>query len=309
MSFEHFMELLLPPILFPRKREHAVDRIEPAFISTIGSIEKNDDTLFVIGNGPSLYHSMEDDWNEIADHDCVAVNNFCEAEYYSKLKPTLYLLADPAYFGHIETCCDRLKKKINSFIDTIIEHTRWDMNLVLPSVAIGCELVDRIQQNNSFVHFYYYNVQNTIDEQSSTNKYELWDKNLIAPPAQTCLNTALWLGVFLRYQNIYLIGADTSWIELLRIDQESNALYTIDSHFYGREKIQLYSDKEGKVPRELHDELRNISEALRLYWELKEYAAFAGVNVYNASEYSLIDAFERKKLKVIQHEKNKIYLP
>ena len=81
----------------------------------------------------------------------------------------------------------------------------------------------------------------------------------------------------------------------MHVDQETNELYTIDSHFYGEKKVVLYADNEGKVPQKLHDELNCISRALSAYWDLKGYADYAGVKVFNASKYSLIDAFERKK--------------
>ena len=100
----------------------------------------------------------------------------------------------------------------------------------------------------------------------------------------------------MRYKEIYLIGADTTWIELLHVDQNTNDVYTIDTHFYGKKKMPLYKDSAGKIPVKLHEELYFNLNALKLYWELKDYADYAGVRVYNASEYSLIDAFERRKL-------------
>ena len=99
-----------------------------------------------------------------------------------------------------------------------------------------------------------------------------------------------------NYSNIYIFGADTTWIEKIKVDQETNNIYTIDKHFYGETKRLLYKDTEWKIPIKLHEELRSIAIALENYWELKEYSLYNNVKIFNASEYSLIDAFDRRKI-------------
>ena len=130
---------------------------------------------------------------------------------------------------------------------------------------------------------------------SLESKFKAWDENLIAPPNQTVLNTCVWLGVFLRYKEIFLIGADSTFMQDIRVDQETNLLYLIDSHFYGEIKRPIYTDADGTIPQKLHVELNSISVMLSNYWDLKYYADYAGVKIYNASKYSLIDAYERRK--------------
>ena len=268
--------------------------VSKEFVSTIGNITPTCDKLVVIGNGPSLNDSIKEQKNAIIANDCVVVNQFCKTDYYTELKPKYYLLADPAYFGTIDNYTNRLKNIVLDFIESIVNKTTWDINLIVPSFARDSEFINAVKKNH-YIHVYFYNNINAYVANSSQMKYDAWDHNLIAPPAQTCLNTCVWLGIFLRYKKIYLIGADTTWIELLHVDQETNEVYTIDSHFYGTKRVTLYSDEEGTPPQKLHDELNCISRALSQYWELKYYSDYAGVKVFNASKYSLIDAFERKK--------------
>lgn len=293
VSIKYLIKLFLPPIIIKLKnlifvRQQTIMKLT----SSIGEVQINGVTLVVIGNGPSLLQSLKENEQILMQKDSLVVNHFCETEYYAQIKPKYYLLADPAYWGDLETYADWLKTKITRFIETFIAQTSWDINLIIPSSAYQSQFVDEVSKN-PYIHIYYYNIDNCLSAQLS--KYELWDSNLIAPPAQTVLNTAVWLGIFLRYKNIYMIGADTTWIENLHVDQETNEVYTIDSHFYGEKKIPLYADVEGKIPQKLHDELNCISRALSQYWDLKGYADYAGVKVFNASKYSLIDAFERKK--------------
>ena len=110
------------------------------------------------------------------------------------------------------------------------------------------------------------------------------------------LNTAVHLGIKLRYSKIYLLGADTSWHENYELDQKTNVLYSIDTHFYGKRKLPLYLDSEETLPSKLHLELSMVAKALGSYWTLLEYSKYAHVNIYNASEYSWIDAFPRSTI-------------
>lgn len=291
MNIKELVELFIPPIFVKLWRRLFFTK-PVGGLSTICNITRNRENLIVIGNGPSLLDSLNE--LNLGDKECVAVNHFCETDYFVAVKPKYYLIADPAYWGDIDDYADWLKTKILRFIDFFVNKTTWDINLIVPSVAMGSEFLNRIKENR-FIHVFFYNTTNVVSPTSLQEKYEAWDKNLISPPAQTCLNTCVWLGIFLRYKKIYLIGADTTWIELLHVDQETNEVYTIDSHFYGKKKVPLYADVEGKIPQKLHDELNCISGALSQYWELKKYADYAGVKVYNASKYSLIDAYERKK--------------
>lgn len=298
MSVKTFLKLFIPPI-FIKIVTKSINfflsfKITINSKSNINSVIKNNNNLIVIGNGPSLNESMKKYEKCFSKYDCIAVNHFCETEYYQIIKPKYYLIADPAFYGNIDTYAEWLKEKINNFISEFINNTKWDINIILPTSAIDSQFIQKLK-HNKFIHPYYYNYKDLI-KYKDDKKFYFWDKNLISVPAQTCLNTCIWLGIFLRYDNIYLIGADTSWIELLHVDQKNNTVYTIDSHFYGKKRRQLFKDKEGKNPVKLHEELYSILKAFEYYWELKNYADYAGVNIYNASEYSLIDAYERKEI-------------
>lgn len=295
MKFKTFIKLFIPPIILSIKKYITTSKsIKADFYSTINQLEKKSDSLLIFGNGPSLSKSLELYSDKINRYDCIVVNHFCETEYYEKVKPIYYLLADPVFFFNIDSYSEEIKNRTKKCINALIENTKWDISLIIPSYANNSEFVNYMKKN-SYIHLYYYNHTDLI-ENYEKNKFKLWDKNLISIPAQTCLNSCLWLGIFLRYKECYLIGADSNWIEQLCVDQRTNEIYTLDQHFYGETKRILYEDTEGKIPAKLYKELDSNSNAFKLYWELKEYADYAGVKVYNASEYSLIDAFERKKL-------------
>ena len=296
MTVKSFVKLFVPPIIFKIKSRLSLRKKNAGapFVSTVGDVKKNAGALVVIGNGPSLKDTLEKNMDKLKSYDCMVVNHFCETDYYKELKPKYYLLADPAFFGKIDTYAEWLQEKIRKFIDVFVKSTNWDVDLIVPSCAANSEFIN-LCEGNKYVHVFYYNYFDTRSYNES-ERFALWDKNLLSVPSQTCLNTCLWLGIFLRYKEVYLVGADTSWMELLHVDQETNEVYAIDSHFYGARKKVVYKDLDDKTPSKLYEQLDSISNVFKLYWELKSYADYAGVKVYNASEYSLIDAFERKKL-------------
>ena len=299
MTLYEIVYLLTPPIIMNglRKLIHYISKLHKKNPSTLDQIIKTKEKMLIIGNGPSLKQTLEHNIDKFKDFDCIVVNHFCETKYYSQIKPNFYILADPAFFGNIDTYAGWLKTKINSFINSLVVNTKWDVNLIIPSIAINSIFLSKISKS-SYIHPFIYNNNNLVDynESNKDEKFRLWDKNIIAPPAQNCLNTSIWLSILLKYKEIFIIGADSNWPQLLMVDQETNEVYMNDIHFYGQKKIPVYKDTEGRIPIKLHEELFCEVNAFKSYWELKEYADYIGIKVFNASEYSLIDAFERKKL-------------
>lgn len=270
--------------------------------STISQFKKKQDRLFILGNGPSLNKSIEKYSKILCRSECIAVNHFCETQYFEELKPSIYVIADPnCHVTDINDLSEYYRNILIKMVSALKTKTKWNLRIIIPDFGKNGFLYQSLKTTPN-ISFFFYNTFNFsfFNEAYGFSILEKkiiknWDKNLVSLPAQTVLNTSLSLGIYWRYKEIYLMGADTSWIELLRVDQENNMLYTEDVHFYGIIKRPLYADTNGKIPEKMHRELRSISNAFYLYWQLKKYADSVGVNVYNASEYSLIDAFPRKK--------------
>ena len=117
MTVKSFIKLFVPPLFI--KIVQLVYKVlskRKTMVSTIVKINKEQDSLIVIGNGPSLKITFEKYRDRITSHDCIVVNHFCETEYYKKLEPKYYLIADPAYFGNIDTYAEWMRRKIQKFI-------------------------------------------------------------------------------------------------------------------------------------------------------------------------------------------------
>lgn len=260
----------------------------------ISEIKKQNKSLIVLGNGPSLKKSYENYSNKFSNYDKIAVNFFMNTDYFGEIQPNLYLLVDPAFFSKFEDLSDLLQEKIILAVRNLNEKVDWDINFIIPITGKNSDFYKSVK--NDRISFYYYNTFEKRIFYNKNKQFNLFDKNLISPPQQTVLNTAVYLGIYLKYQDVYIIGADSNWIEEIRVDQENNTLYCEDRHFYGTEKRLIVTDPNGKIPGRLDYELYSNAKAFESYRLLKEYSDYAEVNVYNASEYSLIDAFDRKKI-------------
>lgn len=291
MNVKDFVQLLVPPIYYKVKK-----RIFPPqqpVVNPLPKVEHKGDRMIIIGNGPSLNKSMELYGEEIKHSDSIMVNFAAQAELFSVIKPSIYLLVDPAWFNQQ----NHIIESINACIKTIVKKTNWSMTIVMPHSAKGSIVIEPFKTNRNLQLQFFEDCHNMPPNMT---QYEAWDKNMVCPPGQTVLNTAVWLSIYLGYKETYLIGADTSFLADLKVDQETNGLYTVDTHFYNNKSVygDFYDEKKNRRPinSRLHEELFSIGTALRDYWDMREYADWKGVKVYNASEYSWIDAFERKKL-------------
>lgn len=296
MRVRDVVKLFIPPVFLKIRQRLVENQVELAD-SPLPQIEHHSDKMIIIGNGPSLNDSVTKYKDEILSNDRIAVNFFASSELYEVLKPNIYVFADPAFFY----VPDNQKDSIESLINKIITKTNWDMQMIIPLSAQKAPLVNLLKQVKNIKIDFYINEYRNIGNMS---KFEVWDKNVIGPPAQNVLNVALYLSLFWGYKETYLIGADSSFLEDLRVDQETNELYTIDTHFYNNKSVhtdkKFYDQKNRGRSRKdwkLHDLIYAHGRMFEYYSDLKEYADYKGLKVYNASEYSWINVFERKKLR------------
>lgn len=295
-TIKRIVKLFLPPILLEiwKNIKHGNCSSDVSLQQgTLPQLEHHSDNVIIMGNGPSLNESIFKYKNEILKNDRIAVNYFASSIYYEQLKPNIYVFADPAFFD----IPNSLKESIESLLGDILQKTVWNMRVVVPSSARDSAFISKLKSNKNITVDYYLNYYQDI---GSMSKFEAWDKNLIPPPAQTVLNVALFLSLYWNYKESYLIGADSSFFEDLRVDQKTNELLSKDTHFYNNHQVDSGIDsKRSRLMSgwTLHDLIYAYGRMFEYYSDLKEYADYKGLKVYNASEYSWINVFERRKLR------------
>lgn len=290
MSLKDKIRLFVPPIyykvkkrLFPKKQpnHHPLPKVEH---------EKN--RMVVIGTGPSLNKTMKLYGERLKDYDCLMVNFSARTSVFELIKPKYYIMADPGFITE-----DSIRESINGLVSDLCCKTTWSMFVILPDSLKswdGCAKLAEVEN----INLLFYN--NHCANVPSGKLFEAWDKNSIAPPAQTVLNTAIWLSIYLGYVETYLVGADTSFIKDIYVGQKDNILYTIDTHFYDNQAVCPDEIEPERGGRKFGMNMEQILDAVHImfqsYYQLQKYAEWKGVKIFNASEYSMIDCFERKKI-------------
>lgn len=284
-----------PPIIMQRLEKMRNRRLKfPP--SPIPVFPDRADKMILIGNGPSLSKSVELYKDEILRYDRLAVNFFALSDLYEVLRPNYYLFVDPAFFE----IPDNQRDTIHRLIDVIVTKTSWHLRLCAPLGVENTPLVNALKKNSNIEFVYYFGGERNIGELSI---YEAWDRNLICPPNRNSLNVGLYLALYWGYTETFFIGLDMSSLEDIRIDQETNELFSIDTHFYNNKKV--YSDKKlfdtnrGRIRSDwkLHEYIYAFGKMFENFYDLNMYAQYKGLKVYNASEYSWVNCFERRKLR------------
>lgn len=239
--------------------------------------------LVVLGNGPALKKNLAEDMDWLSEADTLAVNFFANAPEFRQLKPKYYVLADPHFFDKALTDPNvaKLIENLNS-ID-------FPMTLYIPSSA-------RYQRTlftnpNLAVGMFAFNAV----EGFGWLERMAFRRNLGMPRPRNVLIPSIMLGIWLGYKEIYLLGADHSWLQTLRVN-DRNEVVSVQPHFYKEDEKEEQRVRQEYVRHPLHSVLESMMIAFRSYHRIQDYASRSGVRVLNATPGSMIDAFPRAAL-------------
>lgn len=252
----------------------------------------------VLGNGPSLNESLTHQLDFMRQTEIVCVNNFAHSAAFVQLQPQNYVISDPNYFVFTEQTTDR--DDIRRTLSVFVEQVDWPMTLYVPHFANRSYVLEQIERGNANIRVIYFNY--TVISGFSRLTYWLYEKGLGMPRAQTVVIAALTLMVNRKFDTIYLFGADTSWHEQIRLNDQ-NQLLMKQIHFYDKpadvRHELVYSDKHRQRTSSMASQFLSLHKAFQGYEVLRDYADYRGVTILNASTKSYIDAFERTTVKSI----------
>jgi len=141
---------------------------------------------------------------------------------------------------------------------------------------------------------------NTTEVYSSIGwNHYFYRKNLAMPRVQNVLTASIFLAMNIGYKKIFVVGADHSWHESIAIS-DKNILYLKNTRFQDdKEKdfAPFFEDPANEtIPYRMYNLFRDLSKMFLSYMELERYSKSIKAKIYNASDKSYIDAFERKKI-------------
>ena len=247
----------------------------------------------VLGNGPSLRQSLDNEWDAIKETETICVNNFASSPEYAQLQPMNYALLDPAFFQYSEQ--NNGRKDVEKTIRCLVNFTVWPMLLWVPQSARGSYLVGQLHKKHPNVRVVFFNY--TVVRGYAWFRHFIFRRGWGMPQSQNILAASLYLAITRRFQTVYLFGADHSWHEEIRIS-DTNELLMRQEHFYDKPgdttHIPVY-DVVKKETSRMSAQFASLSKAFYSYEILRDYAAALHVLVLNASAKSYVDAFNRVK--------------
>ena len=289
MTAKEFIQLFVPPIYYKVKKR-LFPKKQPVH-HPLPKVEHSKQRMVIIGTGPSLNKTLELYEQQLHEADCMMVNFSARTPLFEQIRPAYYLMVDPGFLDEDDI------DVTNALIDDLRAKTSWPMTVIMPDLLKVWDKSKELLLNGNINILYYNNKWSNIPQEKL---FEAWDKNIIDPPAQTVLNAAIWLSVYWGYKETYIVGADTSFIQDIYVGQKDNILYTMDRHYYDNDEVfpqDVEPEKQGRPFGMTMERLLNaVYTMFKSYRELRGYAEWKGVKIYNASEYSMIDCFERKKL-------------
>lgn len=253
------------------------------------------DECIIIGNGPSFNSAIENNSKFFIGKRIICVNQFAYSEQFERIKPEYYLLLDPCYW---ESTSSKTIKELNcSLCEELKSKVTWRMIILMPVQAQEWNMFISATQQNKNIEICYFNKTPVTCFKSL--RYFLYKQYLAMPHAQNVLVACIYVALNMRFKKIYLLGADHSWHENLYVDV-NNILYWTNIHFYDHADpllVPIYKDTAETDRFTMHELFAALSRMFEGYVSLEEYARYMGAKVYNATEKSYIDAYERYDIK------------
>jgi len=272
------------------KKVLKLDRSVPMFfVNRYNSIEE--EKIFVLGNGPSLKNDMQ-----LLSDDSIffCVNNFSTSPYYSVLKPKYYLFLDSYFFS--ESSHQDWVEQRNKTFDAIDKQTSWNMTIYVPSWA-NLKFIEA-SINNKFIKIIKLRVGDFDVGSKMINKLA-YNTGIFGPHQVNVLIYAIYISIWLKAKEIVVLGADTSFHSEVSVDQFTNELSMNFSHFNDEPSKKLLMKNPCKTqPFTMFEIMDTCSKTFGAHDMLNYFAKSKSCTIYNASSYSLIDAYERTNLNV-----------
>lgn len=240
-------------------------------------------SLVVMGNGPSLRDTINNDFDWLLSHDLMAVNFAANSPEFLSLRPKYYILADGHFFNSLDKDVNVRKLWDN------LNRVSWEMTLLIPSKFK--HLAKPLMMQSPGIKVRYFNL--TPVEGFKWLSHFFYSLGLGMPRPRNVLIPAIMEGIRLGYTKIYLCGADHSWTKTLDVDKE-NFVVSVQPHFYEDNEEEHKRVRETYKGLRLHDVLGSMVTAFRSYWQIASYAKKRGIEIINATPSSMIDAFPRR---------------
>ena len=245
------------------------------------AIYKKHDHCYIITNGSSFKKVIEEEKEIFDGQDVFTVNLFYESPFFYVIKPSNHIIADSGFWNPSNE--DRIISIQKRFKEILLTVT-WEMKLFVPYE--GLLILKKNIESNKQITLVPYN--HTPVKGYNSISHFLYRKNLGMPRPTNVLNAAIFLALNIGYKELYIYGADHSWMKDLFVDEDNN-ICCYENHFYDA-TIKPYKMPKGS----LAEGLKGIVEAFESYRILNVYAKSLGSRIINKTKGSYIDVFDNE---------------
>ncbi len=260
--------------------------LQSRFTTQLPASFSNPKELVILANGPSLNKTVEESENFIRERTSLVVNFCVNSPMFEKIRPELYLIADPLFWIVPE-------KRIQLF-RTMAEKTIWPMGFFVPARAYKNKEWQPLLASNPNIRIYTYNTTPIEGFQGFCNF--VFRKGWGVPRPHNVLIPSIAMGLRMPFEKIYLAGADHSWLPEISVT-ENNEVLMHQKHFYDQNSSKAAAvQKEDLNTARLHTILFHMYTAFKSYFVLEDYAKRLKKEVINITPGSYIDAFKRMKI-------------
>lgn len=253
-------------------------------VKKIDKAHTKGDSIVILANGPSLRQTIEAHADRLRSMPSLAVNFMANTPEFNKLKPDFYVLADPHFFTGVEWA------NVESLWQNLAA-TSWPMTLCVAANRMAD--ARRLLGNAPNITLKGLNFIGL--EGFHSFERMAYSLGLGMPRPRNVLIPSIMVAIAAGYRHIYITGADHSWLETLRVNDD-NQLVSVQPHFYTDSSKELTRQEKQQKNIHLHDILKDFYIAFNSYHRIKRYATGKGVNIYNSTPASYIDAFERRPI-------------
>jgi hypothetical protein len=269
-------------------------------ISTNGKKE-----CVILGNGPSLKGFLKNEQNLglLRDKFIITVNDAVSSSYFGQIRPACHVLIDPSYWE--DNLLDIHQSRMNQFKQNMML-IDWPIDLVMPKSASKKTALNGLKEN-TYITFKYVNFSWPKKINIERLRFMAYKINKKAPDAQNVLIACCYIAINVGSTRIILIGADHSWHRSICVD-DKNCVCWDDSHHYDNEGLTLtpiLKDLRGTEVFSMAEILEALMITFKGYEEIEKYARYMGVEIFNATKGSSIDAFKRISLDSMTHGQSK----
>jgi hypothetical protein len=258
------------------------------------AIESNE--CLILGNGPSLKDSFNENKDFFKSKTLFAVNHFAQSDLFLELQPRFYILNAPEMW--MDDVEEFHYKKGEQLFRDIAQNTQHEMDLFINRSAVQYTRWKKFLADNHKIRIHYFNT--TPTEGFRFLKHFLFRNMWGMPRSHNVLIPSIMIALQLRFKKIYLAGADHNWLKDIYVSPD-NRVFLTQKHFYDAQTAeQRTMDKMGKGERRLHEILHKFAVSLNSYFIISDYAKTLHTEIINITPDSFIDAFEKKTIQQLE---------